>query len=368
MSLDQSRLAILLPDLTLGGAERSMIKLARGLEERGLQVDLVLCRAQGEFLNEVPSTVQIVDLQVNHVRNSVPALIYYLKNEQPTVLLACMHANIPAIIAHLVAGNSTRLFISERNTPSCEAKYHHDLRMKVIPILDRIFYRWVQGIIAVSQGVAHELISELHIPETLVKVINNPIITPEFRLKTKAPLDHPWFQGRQPPVLVAVGRLVKQKDFTTLIMAFSHVRQTRTARLLILGEGEERPELEALSHSLNLSQDISMPGFVENPYPFMVQATGFILSSRWEGLPGVLIEALYCGRPIIATRCPHGPDEILDKGQYGRLVPVGDIQAMTEAIHDLLDGKIQAPPEESWQRYELENILDQYIHTLFEKK
>jgi glycosyltransferase involved in cell wall biosynthesis len=364
MPLNPQRLAILLPDLTLGGAERSMIKLAKGIVGTGIPVDLVLCRAEGEFLTEVPLEVEVVDLKASHVRYSIPAIAKYLKREQPTVLLACLHANIPAILASCIVRSPTRVFVSERNTPTSESRNFNDLRMKLMPVLDRIFYRRV---IAVSQGVARDLTNGLHIPEKLVRVIYNPVITPEFCARVYEPLSHPWFQNNAPPVILAVGRLTKQKDFNTLIRAFAHVRRIRTARLLILGEGEDRVELEQLILDLNLEQEISLPGFVENPYPYMVRAAGFVLSSRWEGLPGVLIEALYCRAPIVATRCPSGPEEILNQGQYGRLVPVGNSSVMAQALIDLLDGKIDRPSEESWHCYELDTIVNQYLQVLFGK-
>ena len=164
--------------------------------------------------------------------------------------------------------------------------------------------------------------------------------------------------------MLAVGRLTEQKDFSTLIHAFAQVRQGHPARLLILGEGEERPALEALVRKLGLEQDVNFPGWVENPYPYMVRASLFVLSSRWEGLPTVLIEALCCGTPAVSTDCPSGPREILRGGQYGQLVPVGDADALARAIETALDDKAPSPPSESWQPYDLENVVNQYIDLL----
>jgi glycosyltransferase involved in cell wall biosynthesis len=155
-----------------------------------------------------------------------------------------------------------------------------------------------------------------------------------------------------------------QKDFGTLIRAFGHVRQTRSARLLILGEGPDRPALEALVNQLDLRDDVVMPGFVENPYAYMSRASLYVLSSRWEGLPTVLIEALYCGPPIIATDCPSGPREILSDGRHGTLVPVGDAAALTAAIEDGLAGNTPSPSEESWRPYSLEVVVEQYADLL----
>ena len=179
-------------------------------------------------------------------------------------------------------------------------------------------------------------------------------------------MDHPWFKPTQPPVLLAVGRLCKQKDFSTLIRAFAQVRQTHSARLLILGEGEERPALETLVRQFDLEKVTSLPGFVPNPYPYMVRASLFVLSSKWEGLPGVLIEALFCGVPSISTDCPGGSREILGDGQHGQLVPVGNVTSLANAIKTALDGQVAPPSRESWQPFERETVVNQYLDVLLE--
>jgi glycosyltransferase involved in cell wall biosynthesis len=204
------------------------------------------------------------------------------------------------------------------------------------------------------------------VPRERIAVIYNPIITPELQERVKIPLQHPWLESRRLPVVLAVGRLMPQKDFPTLIQAFAQVRRHHLARLLILGEGPDRLALEALVRELGLEQDISLPGFVANPYPYMARAALFVLSSRWEGLPGVLIEAMYCGVPLIATNCPSGPQEILKDGQYGQLVPVGNVAALTHAIEMALTGKVPRPPQESWRPFELQTIVNQYLQILVE--
>jgi len=164
---------------------------------------------------------------------------------------------------------------------------------------------------------------------------------------------------------LAVGRLTKQKDFPTLIKAFAKVLENRPTRLLILGEGPDRAALEALVRQLGLEDAVAMPGFVENPYAYMSRSALYVLSSRWEGLPTVLIEALYCGAPVIATDCPSGPREILANGQHGQLVPVGDVTALAQAMEAGLASKTPQPTNESWHPFTLEAVLDQYVHLLF---
>ncbi|MCZ6872143.1 MAG: glycosyltransferase, partial [bacterium] len=188
---------------------------------------------------------------------------------------------------------------------------------------------------------------------------------PETRKKVQAPLVHPWFEPGCPPVLLAVGRLAKQKDFGTLLRAFARLRRSQPARLLILGEGPERPALETLVRELGLEQDVRLPGFVDNPYAYMARASAFVLSSLWEGLPTVLVEALFCGAPVVATDCPSGPREILRGGELGGLVPMRDPVALADSMQMALAGKIPRPTRESWQSYTVETVVDRYIAILF---
>jgi len=364
---DNSKLlAIFLPDLVVGGAERSMLKLADGIASRGYAVDLLLAHADGPFLSEVPDSVHLVDLGAKRVVSSLPALVRYLRREKPFSLLSVLHANIVALWGWRIAGVPTRVVVSERNTLSVEAlNYASDMRMKLMPKLVHTFYPWAKSVVAVSNGVANDLVSVVNLRSECIKVIYNPIITPEFISKTKESIDHPWFLPGEPPVVLSVGRLTAQKGFDILVNAFSKVRQLIHSRLMILGEGEEREKIENLVKQLGLEQDVCLPGFVQNPYPFMVKSKVFVLSSRWEGLPGVLIEALYCGPPLVSTDCPSGAREVLADGKYGRLVPVDDVDAMAQAMVDGLMGKIALPPTDSWRPFELQTVVNQYIYVLF---
>lgn len=364
------RLAIYLPGLLGGGAERTMLSLAKGLAGRGHAVDLVLAQAEGPYLAEVPESVRLVELNTRHLSigrtfASLPALVRYLRHQQPEALLSALRrANVTALWARRLAGVPGRVVISEQNTWSPRIQQSTNWYGRMILRLAKRFYPWADAIVAVSEGTADDLAQVLGIPRERIGVIHNPGVTPELRNKAQAPLDHPWYQPGQPPVMLAVGRLTVQKDFPTLIRAFAQVRKTRPARLLILGEGQERPALEALVTELGLKEDVSLPGFVENPYAYMARASVFVLSSRWEGLPTVLMEALYCGAPLVATDCPSGPREILRGGQYGELVPVGDSTALAQAIETALADKRPSPPPESWHPYELETVVNQYINLL----
>jgi glycosyltransferase involved in cell wall biosynthesis len=360
----KERLAFFLPGLYDGGAERIMLNLAKGVASRGYSVDLVLARAEGPFLNQVPDSVRLVDLKASRVLSSTPALVRYLRQERPKALLSILYANIVALWARRIAGIPQRVILGEHNTLSSVAKGENDPRWHLYPVVAKWFYPWADGIIAVSGGVADDLAQTIKIPRERINVIYNPIVTQDLFDKSKVLMEHPWFKSGEPPVLLAVGRFTEQKAFDVLIRAFAQVSKNHRVRLIILGEGEERPDLEALIREYALEEEISMPGFVTNPYSYMAHAAAFVLSSRWEGLPTVLVEAMALGVPIISTDCPSGPREILLDGKYGKLVPVDDPFALADAIATSLAANVLRPSRESWKPFELDCVVDQYINML----
>jgi glycosyltransferase involved in cell wall biosynthesis len=240
----------------------------------------------------------------------------------------------------------------------------HDLRWQIFPRLANWFYPWADDIIAVSKGVADDLAHAACLPRDRIQVIYNPIVTSDLYEKSREPFEHPWFNAGEPPVVLAVGRLTAQKAFDILIRAFARIRARRPTRLLILGEGEDRLALQNLVNQLGLDQDVSLPGFVSNPYAYMAHAAVLTLSSRWEGLPTVLVEAMSLGIPVISTDCPSGPREILRDGQYGRLVPVGDSSALVEAMIAALDGQVPSAPSDSWKPFDLDTVIGRYLEVL----
>jgi glycosyltransferase involved in cell wall biosynthesis len=360
----RERLAFFLPGLYGGGAERVVLNLVNGIAARGYPMDLVLARAEGPFLDEVPNSVRLIDLKASRVLSSTSALVHYLVDERPAALTSILHANIVALWARRLAGTPQRVILAEHNTLSSVVKGVVDSRWHLYPRLAKWFYPWADGIIAVSEGVADDLANLIKIPRERIQVIHNPIVTPALYEKSRALLDHPWYKSGEPPVVLAVGRLTKQKAFDVLIRAFFELRKDHRARLMILGEGEERPTLEGLISQLGLEQDIILPGFIPNPYPYMAHSAAFVLSSRWEGLPTVLVEAMALGTPIISTDCPSGPREILSDGKYGRLVPVDDPFSLAAAIASSLTGDVFHPLQESWKSFELDCVVDQYINIL----
>jgi glycosyltransferase involved in cell wall biosynthesis len=360
-------IAIFLPGLYDGGAERVMLNLASGMVNLGYKVDLVLVQVEGPFVDKVPDEVRVIELNKKHRSTlrtilSLPSFVRYLKQEQPKALLSGLnYANIIAVWAKLFARVPLRLSITEHNTFSSEKKGFPPLFRWVLYWLMKFSYQMADEIIAVSEGVADDLVKELGFQHGKVRVIYNPIITPELREKIKQPLQDTWFATKNIPIVLAMGRFTRQKGFDTLIRAFAEVKKQRPVRLLILGEGEDRTNLQNLCKELNIDQEVRLPGFISNPYPYLVNASLFVLSSRWEGLPTVLVEALYCGIPIVATDCPSGPREILKNGLYGQLVPVDDAESLARAMLTALDGEKPSIPPISWQAFDINTVIQQYI-------
>jgi glycosyltransferase involved in cell wall biosynthesis len=201
----------------------------------------------------------------------------------------------------------------------------------------RWLYPRADAIVAVSRGLAAELSGELHLDPAAVRTIYSPIVDEDLVKRAELPVDHPWFNAGEPPVILATGRLVPEKDHATLLRAFALLRARRRTRLMILGDGEQRGQLEGLAAQLGVRVDVGLPGFEINPYRFMSRAAVFVLSSTSEGFGNVLVEAMACGAPVVSTDCHSGPAEILDSGRYGQLVPVGDPAAMAAAIEATLD-------------------------------
>ena len=364
MNRSDERFAFFLPGLYEGGAERIILNLAKGVSERGYEVDLVLARAEGAYMSQIPVAVRLIDLDAPRVLGCIPALVKYLRRERPVALLSGMFTNVIALWAWKLSGLSGRLVITEHNSLSSVVKYKNDLRWRMYPKLAQWFYPWADTVIAVSNAVADDLRKTAKIPRDIIQVVYNPVVTPELQNKSEAPLEHAWYKENEHPVVLAVGRLSDQKAFDVLIQAFSLVRKNCPAHLLILGEGENRPALGALILQLGLEQDVILMGFVQNPYAFMAHSAVFVLPSRWEGLPTVLIEALYLGMPIVATDCPGGSREILRDGAYGKFVPVDDPAALAEAILGALGDSRSFPPKESWLPFSLDFAVDRYVNIL----
>lgn len=362
-------ISVFLPALEGGGAERAMLHLAEGFAERGVKTDLVIAQAEGAYLKQLPGNVRLVDLHSRFpvLLSKTLALRHYLQQEQPDVLLSALDIMGSAPWAQRLAGVPTQIVMCIQTHLSQQFRDHQPHTMgKVRPHFVRWFYGWADGIVAASHGVAADFAQMAKRPIDQIQVIYNPVITPSVLAKLEEPLDHPWFAADEPPVVLGVGRLVSQKDFLTLIKAFAQVRQQCTARLMILGEGEQRPQLEALVRELDLANDVALPGFVDNPYAYMAKSSVFALSSVFEGFGNVVAEALAAGTSVVSTDCESGPAEILANGQYGRLVPVGDATALADAIVATLAQPMDANIlRQRAEAFSVANITDQYLDFLY---
>ncbi|MCF7908149.1 MAG: glycosyltransferase [Candidatus Omnitrophica bacterium] len=363
--MNKDKVAIFVPSMRGGGAERAMLNLAIGLQERGLTVEIVLAKAQGPYLSQIPPEVKVINLGAQRVLTSLKGLVGYLKKEQPASLLSAMrHANVIAILAGWFARVNTKIIVIVQNTVLASRSKQFRLKDRVGLFLAKLIYFRAQTVVAVSQAVAAEIAKLGMAKLSQIKIIPNPVITSELIAKGRDNPKHKWFIEKDIPVLLSVGRLTAQKDFGTLLRAFRRILEQRPARLIILGEGEERGSLEKLIKELNLEADVAMPGFVENPYAWMAKAKIFVLSSAWEGLPTVLIEALALGVAVVATDSPGGSREILQGGRLGKLVPVGDWERLAAAIIATLDRPGKGIEAEELKIFTREAVVGEYFKLL----
>lgn len=343
-----------------------MLTLANGFAAKGLPVDLVLAQASGAYMADVASGVRIVDLGGRRVFASLPRLVGYLRRERPAALLSALnHANVVAIWARRIARTGTRIVVSERATLSLIQKVATGPRHRVLPLLMRWSYPAADQVVAVSHGVADDLAATIGLARERIAVVYNPVVTSALLARSREEPPHRWLSAEGgPPVVLAAGRLGPEKDFATLVRAFAELRARREARLIILGEGMLREDLKGLVSSLGLQDDVDLPGFAANPFAFMRNAELFVLSSRTEGLPGVLIEAMACGTPVVSTDCPSGPAEILENGKWGALVPVGDSKALAAAMETALNRTDGPDVEQRAGDFDVESAVAGYLRAL----
>ena len=343
-----------------------MLNLARGFVGRGIDVDLILVHPEGTYLSEVPESVRVVDLGASRILTSLPQLVRYFRREKPDAFLSALESpNIASLWAHRIARSDSRIVVSTHNTLSAISRNPPNWQARLAPFLARNFYPWADSVVTVSEGAATDLREIANLSKEHVRVIYNPIVTPELRAKTKEKTNHSWLESSEQPVILGIGRLTAQKNFPLLLRAFSKVRNRIEARLIILGEGENRNELRTLAEELNIDDDVDLHGFVDNPLAYLSEASVFALSSDFEGLPTVLIEALASGCPIVSTDCPSGPREILQGGRWGTLVPVGDEEALATGILQAIESPERRNElRDRSQDFSISRAVDQYLDVL----
>ncbi len=339
----RTRIAVFLATSGHSGVDRIMKNFIRETTGRSIKVDLLHVRGHGPYFDEPLEDLEIVDLGVSHVAGSLPSLIKYLRRERPVSLLSDKdRVNRVALLAKKMAGVPVRSVVRIGTTVSVNLSKRGWFQRRIQYLSIGHLYRWADRVVVPSHGAASDLVHELNLPGHLISVLPSPIVDQKIFAMASGPVDHPWFNEPTVPVILGVGELSARKDFSTLIRAFARVRALRPCRLLILGEGRQRQNLEGLVRHLSLEGAVSIPGFSKNPFAYIQRASLLVLSSICEGLPVALVEALALGTPVVATDCPSGPREILDSGRFGRLTPVGDEAGLAEAIMRTLDDPLSS--------------------------
>lgn len=355
-------ITFILPSLEFGGAEKMVINLANYFCKKNIKVDLILMQKNGIFLKTISNDIKIINLKSKRALYSIFPLIKYLKNNKPNFLISTLnHINIISLISILFSQVKTKIIIRSVNTFSENLKSLPKTKRIIQKFLASILYRFADDIISNSEKSADNLAKTLKLNRKKIKTIYNPTITSEIYKKMEERISHPWLNDKY-ITIIGVGRLQKVKNFINLIKAIKIINNKIDVKLIILGEGPERKNLENLVKQLNLEKSVDLLGFTENPYTFMYRANIFVLSSNSEGLPNVLIEAMACGTPVVSTNCPSGPSEILDGGKYGKLVPVNNPEALAKAIIETLENPIESNVlQERASFFSVEKSINEYL-------
>ncbi len=363
-----SDVAVLLPHLRTGGAELSMLRLARGFVAKGLCVDLVSARDAGELAASWRDGLHRLGPAQGATRGVLLELVRYLRRARPGVLICGQpHLNLAALLAVRLARGGTRTLLIEHAPLTDQIRFEAGWRYRALPYVIPRAYRAADRVVAVSRGVRAQLRAMLG--DKPVALIANPVLPPDLLERVAAPAGHAWLDAagsseHAPRVVLGIGRLAPEKDFAALIRAFARLGASMPRlRLVILGEGPERPRLEALARELDVADRVAMPGRVANVFAYLARAAAFALTSRYEGFGNVLVEALAAGTPVVSTDCPTGPAEILEGGRLGRLVPVGDAEALTRALAEALTGARAPSPDVApyLRRFTIDASVDAYL-------
>jgi len=329
-----------------GGVERMLVNTANGLAELGVEVSLLAGQSQGPYLDLLSPRVRCCVLDQQRPQQCLAA---FLRATRPGAAISGKLADDRILIgARDAAGVATRVYFRVGNPLGYRAGARNGnplARWWKLRNLRRLYHR-ADGYIAVSRGIADDLVRYLDVPRERIHVLPNPVVTDALLNQPRTRPGHPWFAPGEPPVILGAGGLRQQKDFSTLIRAFALLRARRRCRLVILGEGRQRRRLERLVRNLGVEEDVDLPGWKPDLHAYMAHAAVFALSSRWEGFGNVLVEAMALGTPVVATDCPTGPREILQGGKRGALVPVGE----SDALADALDGALEVPPSTDLSR------------------
>ena len=366
MSLNERcSIAFFLPSLRGGGAERVTLHLLAGLDRQLFSPTLIVAQREGPYVKDIPVDVKVIALNRGRMRYTLIDLIRILRRRQPDILFSAMsHTNTIALLAKLLTRPATRFIVSEHNTLSV-AMQGESIKWLRTALL-RYLYPRADALVAVSEGVAADLSRALNLPRQKITTIYNPVVEPSLSVRKEELVDHSWFAyDRCFPVVLGCGRLTKQKGFIYLIQAMARLQDKVPVRLVILGKGEQEAALKQLARDLDIQDKVAFIGFQSNPYKFIARADVFVLSSLWEGLPTVLIEAMACGTPVVSTDCPSGPGEIITHEVNGLLVPPANTEALSAAILRVLKNKklaqrLSRNGQDRAEDFRVEKIVRQY--------
>lgn len=348
-------IAFYITDLQGGGAERACVNAANCLAAIGHRVQLVVNVDEGRYINEIAANVEKVVLGARGPFQTIKRLEEFLRNNEPETLCAFLNQpSVFSVIAKKRAKVKTRIVISMRSLPTMEAAHSKSLKLKAMPFFLKIYGPQADGCICVSEASKEDYCNLTGVPPSKVDIVYNAIIDENLLAGINTKSDHPWFGGDQPPVILGAGRLRLEKNYESLVRAFATVRAKTPCRLMILGEGPERENLLGLAAELGVAEDFSLPGFVNPPFGHMAAAKCFVLCSLYEGLPGVLIQSLAMGTPVVATDSPGGSREVVEGGKLGKLVPVKDDTALSEAIYQVLGGNHPVVTLEDLRRFTMD--------------
>lgn len=363
MGSESRHIALYLPNLNGGGAQRVMVTLANEFVKRGIRTDLVVVRHTGPFSKHVSDNVNVFDLNANRALTSLPGLAQYLQQRRPSGLLSTLAGtNVIAALAHYASNSESILVLRETSSVSAALGDYHTIKGGIINQLASWAYNYSNYVVGISEGLSENISANLIVPVEKVKTIYNPVVSSQ---NISLINDESFEVKKNCPFVLGVGRLVEEKDFSTLIKAFALAKSRDLLRLVILGEGEKKDSLIKISKDLGIQNDVLFPGFVRNPFVYMKEAEVFVLSSRWEGFGNVLVEAMACGTSVISTDCPSGPSEILENGKWGQLVPVGHEEAMAQAIRATLNGaQDSVDPTRRAEDFHVREIADKYLRLL----
>src|SRR6056300_235980 len=349
----KKKLAVLMSFSGAGGVEKMMVNLMMEFASRpDLELELILVRSSGPYLKLLPRGLKVHKLKASHSFTAVPELASYFRESKPDALLVAKdRAGRAAVRARALAGMTFPITLRLGTNLSASLKHRSNLsRWLRLAAMPRI-YQKIEHVVGNSEGVAEDIQKLASLPDRQVSIIRNPVVTAAMLQQAREDCPHPWLE-ESVPVVMAMGRMTVQKDFSALIKAFAKVRLEVPARLVVLGEGAERTALERLTKDLSVDADVMMPGHQNNPYAWLSRADLFVLSSRWEGSPNALTEAFALGVPCVSTDCPSGPAEILDGGKYGKLVEIGDVEQMAQAMKaSLIAGGVQEDRESVLKEY-----------------